>query len=163
VTCSAAQEAIFNDGNGIYHLYDQRHRGRGSRTALLCAHIQIRKKSEAARAECWRDQGGVAQETMFDVELLRSGDTTLDVEELLEDLYRVKYHYSVRGMTYTVSLRFLSDYPTKITVYYDPENHIAANEISEAARRRRSWGLCIFLTLLSIAVSGSILQRLFLR
>ena len=121
------------------------------------------KSRKQRRAERWRDQGGVTQGTMFKVELLRAGDTTLDVEELLEDLYRVKYHYSVRGMTYTVSLRFLSDYPTKITVYYDPENHIAANEISEAARRRRSWGLCIFLTLLSIAVSGSILQRLFLR
>ena len=133
--------------------------------ARLCyVHIyKYGKSRKQRRAERWRDQGGVAQGTMFDVDLLRAGDPSLEGEDLQEDLYRVKYHYSVRGMTYTVSLRFLSDYPTKITVYYDPENHIAANEISEAARRRRSWGLCIFLTLLSIAVSGSILQRLFLR
>ena len=124
------------------------------------------KTRKQRRAERWKAQGGVTKGAMFDVDLLRAGDTTLDVEELQEDLYRVKYHYSVHEMTYTVSLRFLSDYPAKITVYYDPEkpeDHIAANEISEAARRRRSWGLCIFLTLLSIAVSGNILQRLFLR
>ena len=79
---------------------------------------------------------------MFDVELLCAGDTALDAEELREDPYRVKYPYRVRGMTYTVPLRFLSDYPAKITVFYDPEkpeDHIAANEISEAARRSGSW------------------------
>lgn len=39
-------------------------------------------------------------------------------------------------MTYTVPLRFLSDHPREITVFYDPkkpEDHIAVNEISEAA------------------------------
>ena len=111
------------------------------------------KSRKQRRAERWRDQGGVAQGTMFDVDLLRAGDPSLEGEDLQEDLYRVKYHYSVHGTTYTVSLRFLSDYPRRVTVYYDPENpekHVAANEITEAARRRRGCLISILLTLLSM-------------
>ena len=111
------------------------------------------KSRKQRRAERWRDQGGVAQGTLFDVDLLRAGDPSLEGEDLQEDLYRAHYHYIVHGMTYTVSLRFLSDYPRRVTVYYDPENpekHVAANEITEAARRRRGCLISILLTLLSM-------------
>ena len=65
---------------------------------LCYVHIyKYGKSRKQRRAERWRDQGGVAQGTMFDVDLRRAGDPSLDVEELREDLYRVKYHYSVRG------------------------------------------------------------------
>ena len=117
------------------------------------------------RAERWRDQGGVAEGVFFKCELARAGDPSLEGEDLQEDLYRVHYHYTVHGMTYTVSLRFLSDYPRRITVYYDPENpekYIAANEITEVARRNRGCLLSILLTCLSIGVSGNLLLKLFL-
>ena len=122
---------------------------------LLCyKHIYKKwKPRKQRRAERWRDQGGVAQGTIFDVDLLRAGDPSLEGEDLQEDLYRAHYHYIVHGTTYTVSLRFLSDYPRKITVFYDPEkpeDHIAANEITEAARRRRGCLISILLTLLSM-------------
>lgn len=123
------------------------------------------KTRKQRRAERWRDQGGVAKGTMFDVDLLRAGDTALDSEDLQEDLYRVKYHYSVHGMTYMVSLRFLSDYPTKITVFYDPEkpeSHIAANEISEVARRNHGCLLSIIFTFLAIGLCGNLLLKLFI-
>ena len=123
------------------------------------------KSRKQRRAERWRDQGGVAQGTLFDVDLLRAGDPSLEGEDLQEDLYRVKYHYSVHGMTYTASLRFLSDYPRKITVFYDPEkpeDHIAANEITEVARRNRGCLLSILLTFLAIGLCGNLLRMLFL-
>ena len=127
----------------------------GITVGLLCyKHIYKKwKPKKQRRAERWRDQGGVAEGVMFDVDLLRAGDPSLEGEDLQEDLYRVKYHYSVHGMTYTASLRFLSDYPRKITVFYDPEkpeDHIAANEITETARRRRGCLISILLTLLSM-------------
>ena len=133
---------------------------------LCYVHIyKYGKSRKQRRAERWRDQGGVAQGTMFELELLRAGDTALDAEDLREDLYRVKYHYTVQGMTYTVSLRFLSDYPRKITVFYDPdepEKHIAANEITEVARRNRGCLLSLLLTFLAIGVSGNLFRELFL-
>ena len=123
------------------------------------------KSRKQRRAERWKAQGGVAQGTLFGVDLLRAGDPSLEGEDLQEDLYRVKYHYSVHGMTYTASLRFLSDYPRKITVFYDPEkpeDHIAANEITEVARRNRGCLLSILLTFLAIGLCGNLLRKLFL-
>ena len=36
------------------------------------------KSRKQRRAERWRDQGGVAEGTMFDVDLLRAGDPSLE-------------------------------------------------------------------------------------
>ena len=79
------------------------------------------KSRKQCRAERRRDQGGVAEGTMFDANLLCAGDPSPERADLQEDLYQVKYHYIVHGMTYTASLRFLSDYLRKITVFHDPE------------------------------------------
>ena len=44
------------------------------------------KSRKQRRAERWRDQGGVAQGTIFDADLLRAGDPSLEGEDLQEDL-----------------------------------------------------------------------------
>lgn len=123
------------------------------------------KSRKQRRAERWEAQGGVAQGALSDVKLLRAGDTALDSDELREDLFRALYRYDVNGTTYTAACRFLSGYPRRITVYYNPENpkeYIVANEISEVARRNRGCLLSILLTSLAIGLCGNLLRRLFM-
>ena len=116
------------------------------------------------RAQRWEARGGVADGVLSEAKLLRLGDSCLDTEDLQEDLYQARYHYSAHGATYTVTLRFLRGYPKKVKVYYDPENprrHIAANEISEVSRRTYGCLACVLLTIVAVGLCAKLLLEFF--
>lgn len=115
------------------------------------------------RAERWEALGGVAEGISTSAEQMRAGASGSEAEAPRDAYYRSRYHYCVRGRTYTAWLHSLDEYPTRITVYYNPEKpgeHIVANEISEASRRGRGCLISILLTMLSIGVSGNLIKLL---